>query len=389
MEKHLLIYEPRLGGHHLTWLRYVTEDFLHMGLKLTLAVDLRPSSRDLIENKLSDIADQITILSAYSQNGKYRGGSKTASLCLSLQDSRADDVFMTNFDEIASATLRRAACGIMPPNLLRGRINGIYFRPRFMEHHSWPAGNFVKYLGFNRLSRGGWIKNLYLLDEYIVDQAARTWPNCRFHFLPDVWSGDYSHDRKLSRNKLQIPEGKFVYLNYGIGTRRKGLHLIIRAMLNSRFPERAFLLCAGKIADDRELQDGISELETRGLAKVINRYVTDQEEELCFAACDAVLLPYVKHFGSSGVLSRAAAAGKFVIASDQGLVAKRVREHRLGLLFRSEDANALYDSMMKAIDMDDNSNSSFYDATIRYSKSCSREHFRTAISSCFSGPMAP
>ena len=65
----------------------------------------------------------------------------------------------------------------------------------------------------------------------------------------------------------------------------------------------------------------------------MGRYITDQEEKLGFCACDAVLLPYIGHIGSSAILSRAAAAGKMVIASDEGLIAKRVRKHGLGRLF--------------------------------------------------------
>ena len=34
--EHLLIYEPRIEGHHLSWLRFITEDFLSAGLRLTL-----------------------------------------------------------------------------------------------------------------------------------------------------------------------------------------------------------------------------------------------------------------------------------------------------------------------------------------------------------------
>lgn len=382
MAEHLLIYEPRLGGHHLTWLRYITEDFLSVGMKLTLAVDLRSGSRHLIEQKFADLTDKIKIISAYAKDEKYKGGSRTASLCLCLQESAAQEVFMPNFDEIASATLRRAAFGIMPPQSLHRRLSGIYFRPRFMDNHYWPVGNMIKQLGFTRLCQGGWLNNLYLLDEYLIDHAADKWSDCRFHFLPDVWSGDYSHNQKTAREKLQVPADKFVYLNYGIGTRRKGLHLITKAMSNFELPEGAFLLCAGKI-DDPELQRGVAELEKRGLARVINRYVSDEEEELCFAACNTVLLPYVKHFGSSGVLSRAAAAGKFVIVSDEGLIARRVREHNLGLLFKPEDVESLWNCIIEAFKINKNQKSSFQDSAYHYAESCSRAIFRTALSSCF------
>lgn len=376
--RHLLIYEPRLGGHHLTWLKYVTEDFLSAGIRLTLAVDLRDNSKELLTTKFANLASELNMLSAYTQDGKYKGGSKIASLRLCLKESGAQEVFMTNFDEIASATLRKAAIGIMPPQDLREKLSGIYFRPRFMEC-CWSLGNMIKQLGFTRLCNGGWIKNLYLLDEYVIDKAVTKWNHCNFLFLPDVWSLDYSQNQELARTKLKIPADKFVYLNYGIGTRRKGLHLVIRAMLSSAPPKGIFLLCAGEVAEDKELKEGVAELEKRGLALVINNYVSDEEEELCFAACDVVLLPYVKHFGSSGVLSRAAAAGKMVVASNEGLVAKRVKEHKLGLLFQSENIHSLREAMAMSIELTKEKREEYRKNSYKYSVSCSRKNFRQVL----------
>jgi len=379
---HLLLFEPRLGGHHLSWLRYVTEDLLTHGATLTLAVDLRPGAKKLIEEYLADLLSKVNMTSAYGGNGKYRGGSKMAALLECFIASSAEEIFMTNFDELASNTLRLAAFGVTPPKALRGKINGIYFRPRFMAHAFWPPGNIIKALGFRRLCRGQWFKNIYLLDEYLISKAHKNWYGPRFNFLPDVWNGNFSHDKHAARQALRIPPDKFVFLNYGIGTRRKGLHLVIRAMRQKKLPDNALLLCAGKIADDKELLSGVTELEKKGIARLLNRYVSDIEEELCFAASDVILLPYVKHFGSSGVLSRAAAAGKLVIASDEELVARRVREHKLGVLFQSGSVNSLLQRMEQVMTFDKIKLSLYQEASHHYARSCSRKAFRRALSSC-------
>lgn len=376
---HFLIFEPRLGGHHLSWLRYVAEDLLATGSSLTLAVDLRPGAKELIEKYLADLLSKVNMISAYGGKANYRGGSKMAALLECFIASGAEEIFMTNFDELASNTLRLAAFGVTPPKALMGKINGIYFRPRFMAHAFWPPGNMIKSLGFKRLCRGHWFKNIYLLDEYLIPKAHNNWPGPQFHFLPDVWNGNFSHDKHAARQALRIPPDKFVFLNYGIGTRRKGLHLVIRAMRQKRLPDNALLLCAGKIADDQELLCGATELEESGVAMLLNHYVSDKEEELCFAASDAVLLPYVKHFGSSGVLSRAAAAGKLVIASDEGLLARRVREHNLGLLFPSGQVDSLVKNMKQVMTFDKNKLASYIKTAHNYASSCSRQAFRRAI----------
>ncbi len=373
----VLLYDPRIGGHHLSWLRYVAEFFLDAGVDLSLAVDLRQGSREIYECHIPHILKRTKIVSVYDDRGKFRGGSKIASLAACLEESGAEQLFMNNFDEVASSMLRRAAMAVFPPEKLKGRLSGIYFRPRFMSSLLRPPGNLIKHIGFSRLCAGGWFNHIFLLDEYFVGPAGHKWPSCNFHFLPDVWDGNFGGDRDQACRVLGIPDHRHVFLFFGIGTRRKGIHLVIEAMLGGDLPDSYFLLCAGALADDQEIRNGLAAIEKQGRGMVLNRYVDKREEELCFAACDVVLLPYVRHFGSSGVLSRAAAAGKMALASDEGLLARRVSEHGLGILFRSGNAAALRNAMSDAI-----RTLSIWDQdqAVSYARKCSRRAFNSALS---------
>jgi glycosyltransferase involved in cell wall biosynthesis len=107
--------------------------------------------------------------------------------------------------------------------------------------------------------------------------------------------------------------------------------------------------------------------------------VSDDEERLCFCAADAVLLPYIHHYGSSGVLSRAAAAGKMVIVSDEGLLARRVRDHHLGLLFQANDVHELRQRMTDAVSLNQAERDKFQLMSLRYAGTCSRDVFREAL----------
>ena len=377
MKRSLLIFEPRLGGHHLTWLRYVTEDCLAAGFRLSLAVDLRPGQREKIVGHLAELMDQVTLYSAYDAEGGYQGGSKTRALELLFQESGAEQVLLTNFDEVASSWLRKAACGLYPPACLKGRMHGVYFRPRFVVNPRWPPGNWLKALGFTRLRQQGWFASLLLLDEYLCPRVAAAYPGTRIHFLPDPWSGNFDRDQAQARQQLGIPAERFVFLQYGIGTRRKGLHLVIEAMAGPGV-RQGFLLCAGTI-EDPALSLGAAGLAARGRAQVLNRYLTPEEEELCFAAADMVLIPYLGHFGSSAVLSRAAAAGKPVIASAEGLIARRVRDHGLGLLFDTGKVTSLIVAMERAMAMGAEEKSRYQQAGRHYAATCTRQAFTTAL----------
>ncbi len=379
LPRHILIFEPRIEGHNLIWLRYVTEDLLSAGFRLTLAVDCRPGPYASIQNQLSALIPNVKFISIFTRAGKLRGGSKIRALAQCFRESHAQEVFINNLDEIASHSLRCAAFGVYPSNNLQGRLSGIYFRPGFLVNPVWPLGNLIKSIGFRRLCQRMFFKNICLLDEYLFDAIENGYYHTQFHLLPDPWHGDFSLLQTEARRKLKIPGDKFVFLNYGIGDRRKGLHLVIRSMLASLSESRFFLLCAGQIAKDREIANGLDNLKRRGLAKVMDRFVSDYEEKLCFCASDAVLLPYINHFGSSGVLSRATAAGKMVIASDEGLLGKRVREHRLGLLFPSGNVKKLRECMKKASLLTRDALAEFRFAGIGYARSCSRDAFRRAL----------
>ena len=378
-QPHILIFEPRIKGHHLKWLRYIAEDFIAAGFKLTLGVDWRPESRKLIHNELSNLMEKITILSIYNEIGKLRKGSKLRALADCFSESGAQEVFVNNLDDIVSYCLRRASVGIFPPEILQGRLSGVYFRPRFLLNPLWPPGNLIKTIGFTRLLKKHWFKNIYLMDEYLFSRIQDQPTDQSFHFLPDPWSGDFSQPKDQARKILKIPLDKFVFLNYGIGDKRKGLHLVIHAMLEISDESRLFLLCAGQISKNSNICKGLEKLETLGRAKVMNRYISDVEEELCFCAADAVLLPYINHFGSSGVLSLAAGAGKMVIASDDGLVGRRVLEHRLGLLFSSGNTKALRKSMNRAMSLSRFDRDQFHNSASEYAMSCNREAFRQAL----------
>lgn len=377
--QHIMIFEPFLEGHHLSWLRYLSEDLLSAGHKLTLALDTGPTSMDLLKSNLADVLPQVSLISVFNEAGNFHGGGILQALSRCLQKSGAQDAFLINLDHIASSCLRRAALGIMPPEVLRGRLSGVYFRPRFLANPAWPPGNILKVAGFHRLCRQRWFRHILLLDEDLLAVAKATYAGPAYHLLPDPWDGNFSLGRQEARTALGIPEDRYVLLHFGIGDRRKGLHLTIQAMLESTPEERSFLLCAGKISRDRDIVEALRTLEERGMALVLNHYVSDAEADLCFSASDAVLLTYIKHFGSSGVLSLAAAAGKLVIASEEGLVGRRVRTNNLGLLFPSGNIAELKKRITQAATLAAAERDRFRAAALSYATLCSREAFRQAL----------
>lgn len=336
---HILIFEPRVEGHHLGYLRAITEDLLAVGHRLTLAVDTGPQAYAQIEAEMAGPLARVSVAAA--DDGSPETSGKVQRLAALLAQTQADLVFLPNLDEIGSSMLRRAAFGLMPPPALRGRLAGIYHRPRFLGELGLSLNQRIKASGFKRLLHGGWFSQLLLLDPYLLAQFKRRQPAAHAFFLPDFFPEDFAADRTAARRQFGLPEDRRIFLFYGAGYRRKGLALAVRAMESIRQDTPAFLLCAGRQPEDRAVALALGRLAGQGRARVINRYVSNAEEKLLFAASDVVLLPYRRHFGISGVLMRAIGAGLPAIVSDEGLLGRLVREHDLGVPFRSGDGREL------------------------------------------------
>ncbi len=336
---HILVYEPRVEGHHLGYLQAIAEDLLSAGCRLTLAVNTAPDAYAQIQIDMADLLERVSVIPAddpsIGASGKIR---RIAGL---LRKTNADFVFLPNLDEVGSAMLRRAAFGLMPPAALRGRLGGIYHRPRFLGDLGISLNQRLKAWGFARLLRGGWFSHLLLLDPYLLAQFKQSEPEAPVFPLPDFFPENFTADRTAARRQFDLPDAQRVFLFYGAGYRRKGLALAVQAMLALDKDTPAFLLCAGRQPDDRDVAQGLARLVGAGRACVINRYVSNSEEKQLFAASDVVLLPYRRHFGISGVFMRAIGAGLPVIVSDEGLLGRMVRAHDLGVLFPSGDEGAL------------------------------------------------
>ena len=341
-------------------------------------VDIGPENAPKIHSVLQDRLKDVQLISAFNEKGRYHGGSCLNSVALAHKAHGFSHIFFNELDIFASNCLRKAAFGGYPPQNIKGLLSGIYFRPRFLFGKR-TLGNAVKAAGFKRLYQNHWFKNIFLMDEQRIDIVSKKFPDINFNFLPDPWDGNFSIDQEKARAELNLPPGKFIVLQFGIGTKRKGLHHVVNAMMKLPDTSDVLLLCAGKLSMPSKFERQLYKLQEQGKARILNRYVSDGQEKLCFCASDAVLLPYVRHMGSSGVLPRACAAGKPVIASDFDLVGFRVKQYGLGLVFEHGNAVQLGAAIHKLARMDVAQKESFKKNNLSYAKRCHYEKFKQAV----------
>ncbi len=376
--RRLLIYEPRVEGHHPGWLRFITEDLLSADYEVVLAVDLRDHSRRIIEEHLGDLIQRVELIPAVDARGRPLNGSSFASLLACMDDSQTPRAFLCAFDELASTAFRRAALGVPLPRALQGRIGGIYHRPRFTDSPWYSLNRFLKAAGFRKCISKNWVKPLLFVDEYLAKDFKTAYPEKAIYFLPDPCPDDFNGDRGLSRSALGLPSAPLIFLFFGVGAKRKGLSLAVDAMLRLKRKD-TFLLVAGKQDPPLLVRKGLNALVQQNRALIMNRFVSHAEEKLCFQAADIVLLPYLNHFGTSGILSRAMATGKPVIASDEQLLGRLVRDNKIGWTFPSGSVTALAECLTKAGIVDAEAQKRFAANAADYVNRYSRQNFHNAL----------
>lgn len=378
--KHILIFEPRIEGHHIPSLVCLTEELIAAGIKVSVALDTKsPEAKWRIKDRSKELLNKINIVSLFDNSGHYKGGSKLKAAAICLEESEADEIFFNSFDEIASNMLRWASLGIYPPKSLKGKISGIYIRPRPLDKEESGLNKWVKKQGFNCLYKKGWIKRLFFLDEFILPQVKQGYPAIESNFLPDPWTGEFNLSTAEARINLNIKTKRIVLVHYGIGSKRKGLHLLLEAL--GKYPNHPFfLLVAGPQEDDDDIAM-VTKLQSEGKALLFNRYISSPiEEKSIIGAADWVLLPYVDHYGSSNLLGKAASAGKFVLASDYHLIGKRVHEHKLGRVFANNDSESLLAQLKEIAEMESPTPNECQLKQMRsYANSCSRAAFKETI----------
>ena len=154
-----------------------------------------------------------------------------------------------------------------------------------------------------------------------------------------------------ARERLGLPvDGRLIGCVGGID-RRKGCDRLIEAFAVAKLPEDVKLVLVGKhepaVAD--RLRSTHATLLSRGQIISIDRYLSDADFDSALCAVDVLATVYPRHVGSSGLVVRAAAAGRTVLSSDWGWLGWAVTTFGLGTVCDARSPDAIARAMPLAL----------------------------------------
>lgn len=153
--------------------------------------------------------------------------------------------------------------------------------------------------------------------------------------------------RSEARQRLGLAADQPVLLFFGFVRPYKGLHVLVEALPGIRERLDAHLLVVGEFWDDPEpYRRQIASLGIEDRVTIVDRYVTDDEVNLYFAAADLAVLPYVSGT-QSGVVQLAFGCGMPVVTTRVGGLPEVVDDGRTGLLVPPGDSAALAQAVIR------------------------------------------
>jgi glycosyltransferase involved in cell wall biosynthesis len=337
-EHSILVYEPSFEGHFPFFLELVVRALIQAGWMVTVA---------------TDVASPVCIPENVVRVHTDRRANSSIELFQLANKLGVNNLFICCFDHILFPRKGHRFIGLDDPSV---RVHGIWlrasdvFKTGIFEYISQKSVRRSRLLirRLKKLFDKKMLGEIFVLDERLSEQqVAVGFPTV---LLPDPWCSAPVETRIEARTKLGLPQDRVVFLHIGTDEKRKGLLDVLKLIQN--FPAPGPL-----IVRTGELKPGntgkhtnlIQELTAEDRLFCEDLDISEEEFDLYLRAADYVLLPYRSHGDSSGILSRAIGVGTPVIASDFGLIGKRVKELKLGILYQNNNMRDLRRAMLKAI----------------------------------------
>lgn len=356
--KQLLIIEPQLSGHHFRYLDWIASAACGSGWQVIIATDQHFFDNATLVSLQARHADRLVLHFDDFSGAKNGGGlielirretyywKKLQAIFRQVNKRNTIDHVLLPFADICLYAL-----ALNPRPFGKCPWSAIAMRPAFHCHEMGLSENKpgllarIKELLFFRLVSAQTVGKMCVIDPCLAEYVTARQPNSRILYLQDPADINVpAVPRAQARVALGLDTSRPAVLLYGAVDWRKGVRELLEAQASLSQEQQPTVVVAGRQAAEirnwlagetwqQPIQDG--------RLKLLDRFITEEEESLLFCACDAVWLGYRGHLGSSGVLWQALAFERPVISCDEGLIGWFTRTNSLGVSVRVSDREAV------------------------------------------------
>ncbi len=213
------------------------------------------------------------------------------------------------------------------------------------------------------VSRASFIKHSLQIPHRLIvhyedgkRQLADHWGACadRIDVIPHgIMPLQNAPDPTDARKKLNLPSGRQIILFFGGIRPNKGLDILLKALeIIKSLNRRVLLVIAGGLLgrfNFESYSDMIRKSDLSEYVQTFIHFIPEEEVDYFFAASDLVVLPYLKFEAQSGVLLRAYAHKKPVVASNVGAMGELVSSDEVGLVVEPGDAEPLAEAIISIL----------------------------------------
>jgi len=332
----ILIFEICPTGHRLQYVKVMLDTFCPLTNDIIFATSRNIELTDEYTVHLKHVGHKFTLDASAELNA---GGTMTVSFRTFLHFYKIIKKYSPDYIYVPFADGLAQFLGIarlvgMSPLTNNARMEILLMRGKIPQ---------IETSFLNKLKTYAWLKTLELsgadtihflnpLQFSKIKESSYIKLASRARLVPEPVEEMKSNSRSVARKKLDIPvDGRYIACLGRLDT-RKGVDLLVRSYANANLKINDRLLLVGLATPEIKyiLDTEVKHLVKEGRIIHINRYVSQEELEAGICAADVVCTPYPAHFISSGIVVRAAALGKYILASNVGWMGEVVPEFDLG-----------------------------------------------------------
>jgi len=343
---HMLIFEPDPRGHTFEWLNCLLRHAISETPRRRTTFVVAPHLAErLLSLRDVTIPPHIKIIALNMTECRYCLSEKLAISGFArwwlmqryLKRASADHGFFLSLDHLSLPLALGLGGG------RRRGLSGILFRPS--THYAALGSNaqsrgeklrdWRKRILYPLMLRNPALHRVLSLDPYFFEMQKKINKyNSKIEVIGDP---AFPLSPETHQRYENAPLDRKFFLLFGALTERKGILTLYDALMHlpSDAANKCAIMIAGRI--DPSIRGAI-EIRMEALERFQanlwieqrDRFIPDIELDALIRRSDVILAPYQRFVGSSGVMLRAASAGKPLLTQDYGLLGYLTRDYALG-----------------------------------------------------------